>query len=341
MLNPFKKKKKVLIGIHGLGNKPPRRLLKRWWKLALLEGLERIGHPGLRFEFEMAYWASYLNSQPLNAYVHDPNHPLYIQHPYVPAKSTPSSKPATRKWRKRYLDVLEKVMDALFLSEHWWFNFDSISDRIIRKKFQSLDLYYRADQPLNRRGLHVQQIIRRKLAKVLRRFREHEIMLIAHSMGSIVAYDVLTQEVPDIEIHTFVTLGSPLGLPAIIKRILQEQGVDVKHEKRPPTPENIRKAWYNFADLRDTVALNYNLADDYRPNSRGVGPVDVIVNNDYEYAGEKYPHASYGYLRAPELAQVVYDFLTERKFAPLAAVRNLLQRFKKSPEKVRFSRADR
>ena len=42
-------------------------------------------------------------------------------------------------------------------------------------------------------------------------------------MGSIVAYDVMTQYAPDVSIDTFVTIGSPLGLPIIKSKIVAER----------------------------------------------------------------------------------------------------------------------
>ncbi len=30
--------KKVIIAIHGLGNKPSKKILQKWWKEAILEG---------------------------------------------------------------------------------------------------------------------------------------------------------------------------------------------------------------------------------------------------------------------------------------------------------------
>ena len=66
--------------------------------------------------------------------------------------------------------------------------------------------------------------------------------------------------------------------------------------------------WYNFSDLEDKVAINYNLGDDYEENSNRVRAIDKIVYNNYEYQGERNPHKSYGYLRTLELAQVIHDF---------------------------------
>ena len=33
---------KVIIAIHGLANKPPKKLLENWWKKAINEGYELI-----------------------------------------------------------------------------------------------------------------------------------------------------------------------------------------------------------------------------------------------------------------------------------------------------------
>ena len=102
-------------------------------------------------------------------------------------------------------------------------------------------------------------------------------MLIAHSMGSIIAYDVLTQNESDIEIDTLVTIGSPLGIPVIMKKIMAEQKIELDESGKLRTPDNICNKWYNFSDLDDKVALSYDLADDYGSNINQVQPIDQIV----------------------------------------------------------------
>jgi len=319
-------KKRIIIAIHGLGNKPPQPLLERWWLQAICEGLQRIGCTHMGFKFELVYWAHFLHSEPQKITIKNPDHPLYIENPYVPASAehrvnTPS------RFKKRTLRLIEVVLDKIFLSQNRFFNFDRIGDYIIRKKFRDLDLYYhKANVELDQAGLLAKNMIRQALAKRLRKHRKKEILLISHSMGTVIAYDVLTQIVPDVPIHTFVTLGSPLGLPAIIKRIFAEQHKDVTGNRHAGTPESIQHAWLNFSDLNDRVALNYTLSDDFTPNSRGVGPRDIIVNNDYEYQGKTNPHKSYGYLRAPEVAKVIHDFLSEEKIGLVAGMRNLLRK---------------
>ena len=57
---------KIIIGIHGLGNKPPKDLFDNWWQQSIAEGLKRIGRPRHDFNFELVYWADSLHPVPLN-----------------------------------------------------------------------------------------------------------------------------------------------------------------------------------------------------------------------------------------------------------------------------------
>jgi len=79
------------------------------------------------------------------------------------------------------------------------------------------------------------------------------------------------------------------------------------------TPENVTKHWFNLSDLRDKVALNYNLSDDYDKSTKRIKPVDNIVYNNYKFNDEENPHKSYGYLRTPEMAEIINTFLTRGK----------------------------
>ncbi len=54
--------KKMIIGIHGLGNKPDATLLHDWWLNAIHEGLGRISKPRENIPFKMVYWADISNA---------------------------------------------------------------------------------------------------------------------------------------------------------------------------------------------------------------------------------------------------------------------------------------
>jgi hypothetical protein len=122
-------------------------------------------------------------------------------------------------------------------------------------------------------------------------------------MGSIIAYDVLRvleQHPPAID-H-FVTIGSPLGLPIVTQHGREEFS-------NTTVPQQVRQ-WTNLADPGDKVALDCSLADDYRPVPRGIRVQDDLIHNGYvDRSGKNDQHNSYGYLRTPELSDIVRRFL--------------------------------
>jgi len=214
--------------------------------------------------------------------------------------------------RKKVREVLEDQLDRLFLNEDMSINFSNITDLIIRHYFEDLDAYYSKTTTDKHGNEHAaKDLIRERLARILRKHSKKKILLIAHSMGSIIAYDVLTQILPDVPIDTFVTLGSPLGMPTIVSKIASAQ--KGRKKKKLTTPENILNEWYNFFDPEDKVALTYNLRGDYGKNSHSVQVMDKVVYNNYENNGERNPHKSYGYLRTPELAEVIHNFFISDK----------------------------
>jgi hypothetical protein len=74
-------------------------------------------------------------------------------------------------------------------------------------------------------------------------------VVIAHSMGTVVAYEVLAERT-DLDIGMFVTLGSPLGAAAMIADVLRPPVVDgVGH-----WPESV-KAWTNVAAQGDMATM--------------------------------------------------------------------------------------
>ena len=93
-------------------------------------------------------------------------------------------------------------------------------------------------------------------------------MVIGHSLGSVVAYEVLAAQ-PEGSVRTFVTLGSPLGCPKLI------------FDRLCPPPEDGRggwpgavEHWFNLADGSDPVALVAELASCFGPRVK-----DELVHN--------------------------------------------------------------
>lgn len=302
---PLRKKKKIIICIHGLGNKPPRWLLAFWWKKAIREGLRGIGNHKFFFKLKLAYWADILHPRSLSPFIHDKNKPRHINEPYQKSGQNGHKKKASAL-KKKILNAFEFLADALLSKNKNVPKLRDLSDSLIKKRFQELDSYY--SSKFGAIDPHISKAIWRRLEEKLRGCQGRQIMLIAHSMGTIIAYDVLNNN-PDLEVDTFITLGSPLGLPYVLDRIVKDQGAECKKDMRPEAPEALRGAWHNFSDIDDTVAIIYRLANNFRANSQGIVPVDIQVNNDYSWENKANPHKIYGYLQTPEVATVIGKFL--------------------------------
>lgn len=299
---------KIIIGIHGLGNKPEKDILEKWWLQSICEGLRKVKRFNFEPRFKLVYWADILNKKPLSQLIDDPENPFFLDEPYSP--SNLNTKPEQHSKRKKFLGFLEDQLDKIFLNDDLSANFNFISDLIFKKYFMELEVYYAKLPPVNDKSFKsVKEIIRNRLANVLKKYKGDDILLIAHSMGSIIAYDVCNFTVPEIDIDTLVTMGSPLGLPIILSKIAEEKKLEDQSVIKLKSPPNISKSWFNFADIQDNVALNYNLADDFESNDHGVQVIDTIVVNDYVIKEERNPHKSYGYLRAPEFSNILADFL--------------------------------
>ncbi|MCW8848771.1 MAG: hypothetical protein OQJ81_02235 [Melioribacteraceae bacterium] len=324
---------KVIIGIHGLGNKPEKDILEKWWLQAICEGLRKVNRFNFEPKFKLVYWADILNKKPLSELIDDAENPFFLDEPYSPSNLNPKQEQHSK--RKKFLGFLEDQLDKIFLNDDLSANFNFISDLIFKKYFLELDVYYAKQPPVNDKSFKsVKEIIRNRLSAELKNHKGDDILLIAHSMGSIIAYDVCNFSVPEIKIDTLVTMGSPLGIPIILSKIAEEQKLIDPEIKKLKSPPNISKNWFNFADVEDNVALNYNLADDFESNEAGVKVIDIVVANDYMVRGERNPHKSYGYLRAPEFSNILADFLKRDAGKFTLWLRKKLYEFKNIFQKI-------
>lgn len=135
------------------------------------------------------------------------------------------------------------------------------------------------------------------------------ILLVGHSMGSVIAYDTLWQMSRDSreepEVDLLLTMGSPLG-QCTIQRCLLGSGATGAARY----PDNIRR-WANIAAVGELTALDMQLANDYGEMMK-LGLVESIadyeVYNYFRYDGELNVHAEYGYLVNEVTGQVIADW---------------------------------
>ena len=119
-------------------------------------------------------------------------------------------------------------------------------------------------------------------------------VLVAHSQGTMVAFDVLHELDPaKYRVPLFVTIGSPLGMQEVQDRF---RAWDVPLE----TPPCVQR-WVNVADRFDPVAIDSNLANDYAgglENHAAFG-----LNRD----SPRHPHSGTGYLRTDSVRKPVME----------------------------------
>lgn len=277
----------VIVGIHGLANKPPVDEKTRWWRAAISEGLARNeGLTNAHFEFDFVYWADLRYDAPLSGDgLIEPYRPHDGTGPLPGREDAPST---------TVQDVLATVYEGIDRIEEAT-GVTLIDDLILEYRFDDL-WHYHVEQSFAR-------LVRDRLIERLRKFRDRRILLVAHSMGSVIAYDVLRlleRDDPGLRVEHFVTVGSPLGLAKVKMKAEAEFG-DVR------VPHNVMH-WTNLSDGSDVVAVTGDLRPDFR---RDDCPevVDLRVVNDYRRPdGEANHHKSYGYLRTPEFSRIASRF---------------------------------
>jgi len=138
------------------------------------------------------------------------------------------------------------------------------------------------------------------------------ILLLAHSMGSVIAYDSLwemTHKTGDrTRVDHLLTMGSPLGQNYLQKRIF---GHDQNGEAR--YPHNIRR-WTNLSSVGDLTAIDRVLRNDFGEMlelSLIEAIEDIDLLNYYRLNGQLNVHAEYGYLVSETTGRVIADWWQE------------------------------
>lgn len=121
---------------------------------------------------------------------------------------------------------------------------------------------------------------------------DDEIVVVAHSLGTIVAYDLLLEraDANGWRVTDLITIGSPLGMNAVQKKY--------RPLKYPP----MVGPWFNAFDERDVVALHPLDGEHFEvtPAIKNYGGVDNATSNR---------HGISGYLDDPVLAAHIHQAL--------------------------------
>ena len=257
----------IVVYVHGNGNKVREDLLKLQWDQALF-GFD-VGS-GTR----MAYWAPLLHPQPLPDPEFDeaeqpapdvPGAPEAIVEAAVEAAAADAPAAGLEGYAREMAYTAEAVVEGEQLAEAGHgaevlllprAARTRIFEQLVKVTFRDVHAYFFRDFAERMRA-----VVRAAIAGI-----DEPFVLVSHSLGTIIAYDVLREEASrSLEIPLFVTVGSPLGVQEIQDLVAQPLEV----------PAGVG-AWLNASDFRDVVALDHTLKPEYAPPDRCT---DLIVDN--------------------------------------------------------------
>ncbi len=161
----------------------------------------------------------------------------------------------------------------------------------------------------NKNGIADQVRQRLKISLLAAAGSERPVLLIAHSMGSVIAYDSLWELCHEqgnpVQIDTFLTMGSPLGQRFMQRKLSGHERAGVDRY-----PGNIRR-WKNLSAVGDLTAIDPWLANDFGEMVE-LGLVEAIDDDElfsyFRLDGELNVHSEYGYLVNAQTARVVADW---------------------------------
>ncbi|WP_406002596.1 hypothetical protein [Streptomyces sp. NBC_00829] len=278
-----------VIYVHGNGNKVRSELLKSQWDNAL------FGRD-LADASRMAYWAPIRYADPLPDFRSDPldggpdetegpTPPEEFETPEkftervlerarsedgeIPSESVPAGgrNDALTGW----LSEMTYLADTLAEAEGTGAVTDSplealplpraartaVFRRLVRRSFEDVYAYF-----FGGAGPAIRKVVK----EALQGLDGAPVAVVGHSLGSIVAYEVLAEL--GCEVELFTTVGSPLAITEVQDQLA----------KPPAVPAGVR-AWRNASDLRDLVALDHTLRPEYAPTER---VTDLLVRNNSE-----------------------------------------------------------
>jgi hypothetical protein len=218
------------------------------------------------------------------------------------AQTGPSERDLTelRSWRRRALRVTHVIGDA------WPFVGRRLAPAHTRRLMHEANRYLKNRDGV---GATVRNVLREMLEAA---WRDGEsVLLIGHSLGSVIAYDTLW-ELTHVhrsrgEVSTLITLGSPLGTKFVQRSLLSARSEGAAHY-----PHNIRH-WVNMSARSDMTALQPRLKPLFHEmlDLELCDAIEDFIDFDNYFRGVVglNPHEAYGYLTQPLLAEVVGDWI--------------------------------
>lgn len=178
--------------------------------------------------------------------------------------------------------------------------------KIIREIASDLHRYFRNEDNV---ACDIRELLKKELRPILA--ENGKVLLIGHSLGSVIAYDTLwelshLEKLPG-KVDLFLTLGSPLGMHYVQRRLM---GNDQEGKKM--FPNNIQR-WVNISSVGDIMALDRKFREDFS-HMLEYGIIDNIEDHSeaiYNFFRSNHGlnvHRSYGYLVNPAVGYIIADW---------------------------------
>lgn len=246
--------------------------------------------------FRLAAWnlLYYGEHEPLDADI------PWIERLLADGEATGADRAAARHWSK----WLTRLLYAIGDHAHWLIGV--LPDPRIKAMIQDTLRYFD-----NAAGIadRVRGLVKNEIEKACE--ASESVCIVGHSMGAVIAYESLWSLAHDDRrpagIDLFVTLGSPLGMNYVQKRLLGLRDGSGRY------PAGIGE-WVNVSAVGDLVSVDETVADDFSAMAaqQCAGRIRDIHDNVYTAYRNEHglnPHRSYGYLVHPEVGAVIAGWL--------------------------------
>lgn len=124
---------KVIIAIHGLGNKPPKEQLQKWGQMAMEEGIKKLGYDILLPKMELVYWADLLYERPQTITEKDKDSPFFLDEVYTKAPKNYKVEP--HEIRRKFQNYFKSLAYKIFLKNDYHLRYAFVSQKLHHNKF--------------------------------------------------------------------------------------------------------------------------------------------------------------------------------------------------------------
>jgi hypothetical protein len=298
--------------IHGIANQPAPERMLRMWKQTLADGGDGVDLDVLGITSSFIYWADVMYEKNIDE-MPDQESMVFEG---VAANQVPEVD-------ETYLETTDGAERAFIDSFIETYNLDAdpdtpvpdISDVDVELAYrlEAIPLPWVLKRPLMRillRDVHhylfntdhsprtdvhfqVQTEIRRRFVESTSEVTIQPHVVIAHSMGTVITYDLLKRVAESAPVDAVITLGSPLGMSEIQDQMKPEYSSHDGYASKAAQ-------WFNFSDRLDPVCgPDPRIGNDYKKSGEAVIADQIVKNTGW------FRHPVDKYLRQPSVQAAV------------------------------------